>query len=111
MCIQPRRNERIAIRWPQARVHVFGSTATKLNLPNADVDVAIVNIEGSVLGLRGCCEFLVVQQTSFPPHLSSSLWPKLSRFFFRILAQNTSSAGAAEDLFLTRTRLLIPGYS
>jgi len=32
--------------WPQARVHVFGSTATKLNLPNADVDVAIVNIEG-----------------------------------------------------------------
>ncbi|CAE7289832.1 cid14 [Symbiodinium natans] len=32
--------------WPQARVHVFGSTATKLNLPNADVDVAIVNVEG-----------------------------------------------------------------
>ena len=31
-------------------MHVFGSTATKLNLPNADVDVAIVNVEGRVMG-------------------------------------------------------------
>ena len=43
-------------------MHVFGSTATKLNLPNADVDVAIVNVEGALphagndLEVYGCLQ-------------------------------------------------------
>ncbi|CAK9056128.1 Terminal nucleotidyltransferase 4A (DNA polymerase sigma) (LAK-1) (Non-canonical poly(A) RNA polymerase PAPD7) (PAP-associated domain-containing protein 7) (TRAMP-like complex polyadenylate polymerase) (Terminal guanylyltransferase) (Terminal uridylyltransferase 5) (TUTase 5) (Topoisomerase-related function protein 4-1) (TRF4-1) [Durusdinium trenchii] len=30
--------------WPEVRVHIFGSTSTSLNLPSADIDVAIVNV-------------------------------------------------------------------
>jgi len=32
--------------WPQVQVHIFGSTATALNLPTADIDIAIVNLTG-----------------------------------------------------------------
>ena len=31
--------------WPQVQVHIFGSTSTSLNLPTADIDVAIVTLE------------------------------------------------------------------
>ena len=31
--------------WPMVQVHIFGSTSTSLNLPTADIDVAIVRLD------------------------------------------------------------------